>query len=749
VSGFWWAFCLGLVLLGGAALIARDGKLRGEAQAADPPISIGMLVSSRSDQCYDRGDVGAIRRLVGLEQERINKAGGIAGRRLEVQFLDDGASEARTLALLGKAIEDPNMLALVGLSNSARAKAVFGSIGDKVRDSGIPFLSDISVNSIFEKAPNVFTMRASQESERLPVITQFVAELEAQRLAFVGLKGTVFSETLGDGIKAALGGILAADHRLSVRDNKIDPAEVERVVADLVDKKPDLIFVSVGTSRAELVISELRRANVTPPLFISGRLDRLPQSVTSTYPNDLYQIAFEGLPELYSDRVRRLIPSEHKGDWRFEGQKVAEAPGWRTGGCEERPAAHTPSVFEAANLRAIGVGSQYADMVGLIAASTRRTLGRKDTDSLRQQVLSELRTSYAAGRGAYKGSFENWSFHQDSRAATRTPMIVMLPRGLGRTQLAPVQFARLKKSGLRRIDTMYLDVDLIRAYRIEDNEKTFFAEFYLSMHDGKGASIDRIEFTNAFLDPRTNDRQITVRTLHGGGKSAAYPENMKIYQISGRFLFDPQLATYPFDTQRFAIDIQPKRGDAPFIVQPPPLELRDKAVATDGWDAKEQFVGYDEDFVPVIDPQTHEPSMVPFYKTSFVWMMKRQTTDYYLRVVVPLAFILIIAYMSIFIPQGHFEAVVTIQVTALLSAVALYLSLPKLDADTATLSDRLFVFDYMLVSLMIGISILRVNRLVAPRKWLYRTLGFVHVTIIPLLVGLVAAYIWRLSDAAG
>ena len=57
--------------------------------------------------------------------------------------------------------------------------------------------------------------------------------------------------------------------------------------------------------------------------------------------------------------------------------------------------------------------------------------------------------------------------------------------------------------------------------------------------------------------------------------------------------------------------------------------------------------------------------------------MKRQTTDYFLRVVVPLGFILIVAYLSIFIPRAHFEAIVTIQVTALLSAVALYLALPK------------------------------------------------------------------------
>jgi hypothetical protein len=92
-------------------------------------------------------------------------------------------------------------------------------------------------------------------------------------------------------------------------------------------------------------------------------------------------------------------------------------------------------------------------------------------------------------------------------------------------------------------------------------------------------------------------------------------------------------------------------------VQPPPGHLRDQQVRGDGWSPRSQYVGYDEDFVPMVDAFTHAPSMVPFYKASFVWLMKRQATDYYLRVVVPLVFILIVAYLSIFIPYSHFERI--------------------------------------------------------------------------------------------
>jgi hypothetical protein len=110
-------------------------------------------------------------------------------------------------------------------------------------------------------------------------------------------------------------------------------------------------------------------------------------------------------------------------------------------------------------------------------------------------------------------------------------------------------------------------------------------------------------------------------------------------------------------------------------------------------------------------------------------------------VVIPLGFIMIIAYLAIFIPGAHFEAIVTIQVTALLSAVALYLTIPKVDSDQATISDKIFLFNYMITALMIGISILRVNRGIDRVRWLDKGLGVLHIVFVPVLVLLMALYV--------
>jgi Periplasmic binding protein len=718
-----------------------------EVEASGRPVTVKVLLSSRSEACYDPGDVGAIKRLARIEQQRVNESGGIAGRKLHVDFLDDQRDDQRAVGNVHSAFSDPDTIAVIGLSNPKHAKAAFDSLAREINDTKIPFLSDISINSLFAKFPNVYTTRPSQDDERLPVLIQFVRQSGAAKTAFVGLKDNLFSTSLAEGLKRpASGTTLVADHRLTLKDDKLDPAEVAAAIANLKQQNPDLIYFSLGGNRLGGVLKELIAAKVTPPLFIGSRIDAIPPEIAHAYPSDIYQIAWEDLPGVYNDRVRRMISAASPMKWVFEGDRNSQAPGWNSGECKPRPDDYEPDPLSTENLRAIRVGGQYADMIGLIAAAARSASLPTDIGQLRTHILEQLQTTYATGRGTFKGRFDDWSFRPQTRAAARTPFILRLVHSLGVTQLAPTQFVRLRDETLRAVNTLYLDIDLIRAFNIDDNDKSFFAEFYLSIHDdGKGASIDQIDFSNAFLDPKTNDRQLTVRVLNDGGKSAAYPDDIKVYQVAGRFTFNPELANYPFDTQRFAIDLRPRRADIPFIIQPPPQELRDQSVDADGWLPKEQYVGFDEDFVPTVDARTHDQSVVPFYKTTFVWQMTRQTTDYFLRVVVPLIFILTVAYLSIFIPRGHFEAVVTIQVTALLSAVALYLALPKIDADTATLSDRIFLFIYMAVSLMIGISIARISPFIAHRPRVQNALGAVHIVVIPLLALLMASYVLHAS----
>ncbi len=246
-----------------------------EAQAAKgPPFKVPVFISSRTDVCYDPGDVAAIKQLTLVEQDRINARGGVSGRPIELEFLDDKREEATTLANVRAAMSDSQTLAMIGISNSTRGKAVFDALGGDILKSGIPFITDLSVSSLFAAYPNVYTTRASQESDSVPVIAKFTKQLNFTRPAFMSLKDAVASSELGAGLKAILGeGGLVADIRVGVADDKPVADDMAAAIAQIREQRPDLLYLYIGGNNIASVMGELVASGVTPALFIGGRIE--------------------------------------------------------------------------------------------------------------------------------------------------------------------------------------------------------------------------------------------------------------------------------------------------------------------------------------------------------------------------------------------------------------------------------------------------------------------------------------------
>jgi hypothetical protein len=721
---------------------------------AKPPLNIYAFTGPRSDFCYS-AHIQAIEKLMKIEQGRINRAGGIGGRQIAIQIRNDGGASSRALENVKEALADPDALAWIGLQNSAYAREIFSGLGPRIAESNIPWLSSIVATNTFAKYPNVFSIRGSLEEESLPVIAEFVRERGFTRPAYLGLKGPAGGGALLTGLRERKGFPpfvheflfqLPGSERARL-NARLDPKDITSAVEDLKGKNPDIVFLAVGGWRVAPILKELESAGMTAPLFIFGRLEEIFSRGDVAYSADVFQIARDELPDLYNGRVRNRLFRERPEEWLFRGERNPDAFERVENGCEEG-AAPSRDVLSRTNLRAAGIALEYRDMAAMIAEilrSQKSAIDSANVAGLRKAIVEGIPASFASGRGAFKGTLEDWSFRPSSRTAVRTPFIITRPKNLGTQQLAAVQYVPLKDERFRKIPAMYLGLDLIRIFRVDDTEKSFSAEFYLSMRNENNLDVNMIEFANVFLDPKSNSRLISIQALHEGGPSDTYPAAMKIYTVSGKFILDPNYKNHPFDVQRFVIELRPKKGDAPFIVQPLKQELRNKEFETEGWDLKDGYVSYDQDFVPIVDAKTLEPSIIPFYKGSYVWVLKRNANDFYLRVVIPLLFILAVAYLAIFIPGAHFEAIVTIQVTALLSAVALYITTPKIDADTATLGDRVFLFNYMVFSLMIGISILRVNRLIASGLHLKRALAVLHVVFIPVFVVLMSIYVFGVA----
>src|SRR5690606_6890681 len=207
-----------------------------------------------------------------------------------------------------------------------------------------------------------------------------------------------------------------------------------------------------------------------------------------------------------------------------------------------------------------------------------------------------------------------------------------------------------------------------------------------------------------------------------------------------KFSFHPDLKKYPFDNQQFPITLQASDALNTFLVQPPDFRNRDTIFESTGWNYRYNFVGYEQDIITVDNNFGGIQKNVPYYKFSYVFDLQRARIDFSLKTLVPLLAILTIAYFSAFIPPREFETLCAIQVTALLSCIALYFSTSKPELQYATTSDKIFIFCYVMITTLLGTSILKY--VMYRKSFFLKRLALVYQRLIfPLIVLGFAMYI--------
>ena len=412
------------------------------------------------------------------------------------------------------------------------------------------------------------------------------------------------------------------------------------------------------------------------------------------------------MPNVYNERLRQLIWRSGGAGWVFDDTpNTANKADWDSGKCKPRKHAVPRKIFDSANRRAIGRGIQYRDVLHLFARLARTAPAGSDAAGVRSHVSKEMLT-YVEGQKVFTGLWQDWTFTANRAVATDI-LITTSTTDPASAALAPVQYRRVNAS-LVKSPVIDMSIDLIRLAQIDSNDRRFDAEFYLSLKSsGNNVSIDAIDFTNAARSRLGRERLITSREIHNGANGSKFPAGVRVYKVSGTFLFNPELRTYPFDTQRLSVSFQARNASTPILIQPLAQHLRSNGGELDGWLLRDRYVGSEQDIISTISADGVGRHVVPIYKFNQTWVAQRISVDYYIRVVVPLVFILLVTYFSVYLPQTRFDSTVAIQVTALLSSIALYLALPKVDSDQATLSDKMFIMTYAAVAMMIGLTVLK------------------------------------------
>ena len=217
------------------------------SQTPEPYYKIGVFVSSENDGCFIPGDVRAIRQFTTERMTEINADGGINGRKLQLEYLDEFDDVDNTKRLVEKAINDPSMIAMIGLNSSTRGAQVVERIGQ----SGVPLVSEISRNDLFSPYDNIFALTSAVQDE-LDVVKKFVESSTFTTPVFVGQKGNLYIESINQALADPTGGKrVEQTHWLDIDTSDYSIANIndaDRIIDNLISQSADFLFLAIHST---------------------------------------------------------------------------------------------------------------------------------------------------------------------------------------------------------------------------------------------------------------------------------------------------------------------------------------------------------------------------------------------------------------------------------------------------------------------------------------------------------------------
>ncbi|MCH9765156.1 MAG: ABC transporter substrate-binding protein, partial [Alphaproteobacteria bacterium] len=530
------------------------------ALSADGPgYTVAVHISSSPDNNSGPEEVFAIQDFVKRRAEMINAQGGIKGRPLNIKFFDDKTDVEKTKANVDKALRDPRLLAMVGIWNSTRGSQVM----DQVGRSGKALISELSVEDLFSQHRNIYTLTRSVSDEE-DVFVSF-AQKHFQRLAFIGLDNDLYTRAFYERLSAPDAKVPIVSSLWIKGQVEQQWADVDRTIADIKSKNADVLFLSVGSTRGAKLLQRLAEQNVSIPVFIAlGSINGVvthPTGGGKLYAGAFYEIAEGGIANLNNERLEQLMRSP-----------------------DRMPAVRSYSPY------AVGYGARYADLVAMLAEFAEASPSANPA-RMADHIVDEL-AKLRKGQRVWRGWAQDWTF-TDARASGEHSLLVWQPPAASKSILAPEQFVRAGGT-VHSVPVLYVHLDMVSISHVDSNDRSFEAEFFFTMRAKKQIPISEIEFTNAMRGARAAEPLINVRRVHQ--ETATGPDDLvsRIYKVSGRFRFEPDLRKYPFDQQIFSISFQPATMDAAFFLQPPSDKVRSKSFSVDGWKIASHYVGTNE-----------------------------------------------------------------------------------------------------------------------------------------------------------
>jgi hypothetical protein len=617
-------------------------------------------------------DLEVVKFTIGKKLGQLNEQGGLNGRELRAKYLDDKGSAEVARQIVQETMHDRHLIGYVGCWSSTRSKAIADLIGPE----RIPFIGGFALTHLFTDHPTFYTAERSIKDTSV-IFGELVGKY--RRPAFVGKAGDLYSMATFDKMKEVAmqnSGVRVAHEQWFAGNHTYTAADYDSLGQALTATAADFLVLSFESGITSQLVRQLRKSGIHIPVYTAlGDLGFVASQSDGMHAGELYDLNVIGIPGTFNLRLQEQIPT-----FRREIQHG-----------------------ETLELQ-LSFGARLADSIGILVEAGKSEASEDPDITIRERINHGM-AQYIGGKRIYRGWFYDWYFTPD-RAIAGDVLLAWKPPAVTHHILAPLQYMYTNDT-LRQVPVLYTHMDLVEINRISDTEGSFYATFYLEVTTAGAFSVEQLDFTNAARSETSHAYLLDIKPVRQHSIPGNPPLNSFLYKISGKFIFEPDLRRYPFDRQRFPISFQPARALNPFLVQPSHPSSRDTLFESKGWNYSGHYVGFDHDIISSVNIFEPARQTIPYYKFNYTYVLSRARIDFFLKVFTPLLVILTITYFSVYIPLHRFETLEAIQVTSLLASIALYFSAYKPEMEYATISDKIFIFTYIMITSLIGTSILQ------------------------------------------
>jgi branched-chain amino acid transport system substrate-binding protein len=289
VSIFVQAPLAGILLLG-----ATCGQGLAQSSASASPIIIGVPhTMSGPFSNFGKDDQIAFK----MALDDINKAGGIHGRPLQFDFVDDQAKTDLTRSIVQKMIDVDKDIMILGGDTSATCTV----IAQQVQQSKVPYLMHVCLaDSLTQQGWNYVFRIPPPISQGVGGLTDFLAKVVQPKSIYLVYENSVY----GTGIERVLKGWADSDH-VTYTSSSFEPGGLDfrPVLTKVKLANPDVIMFGCYLADAITLTKQSAELGLKPKVFVGA--------AGSLYPE--WASAVGNLAEYY------LVPTQGYMDVKYPG----------------------------------------------------------------------------------------------------------------------------------------------------------------------------------------------------------------------------------------------------------------------------------------------------------------------------------------------------------------------------------------------------------------------------------------------